>query len=131
MTALPERWCASGPVDVCAVSANACRILDDDEFDFRWFLCQVPLVELGPFPSSLDDAVRVLDRENPESERARFAAISAWVDRCGSVQLALAKSPPLALADGGVLQLLDGWHRLVVAHLDSISMVPLLVGCSV
>lgn len=115
-------WFLQGAVvkDILDRSDDADTILYDEEFDLEWRECKVPI---SAFPflqkyASLEDYARdqALEEDDAERNREKFRDVETWMREEGP-SAALSESPPLCvLLSDGTLDVLDGMHRLGVAH---------------
>lgn len=114
-------------------SADAEAMFAGEEEEFwPWAEIMVP-VEALPSRQQVEAAVGGTDAD----DLARLAAVEAWIDlqHGGSIESALEESPlVLAKSAPRILDVVDGWHRLLIVHRRGSSAVRSVVvyapGCT-
>src|SRR6185437_1586124 len=103
---------------------DASEFIEDDEWDYEWRLCLVPVSIL---PHLEQDDIDSMDREEP----GRMDNIRNWMKdggkpifHMGRLRADTKDLPIVMLISGGrVKGLLDGWHRVTAAkelNMDSV-----------
>lgn len=100
-------------------------VIFDEERDFVWKFIDLPIDAVGA-----DLTFAPTKGCRPEDEEERFELVRTWMESSG-VESALRASPPIArMTDEAGLELVDGRHRLALAHHYGITSVRFLVGCA-
>ncbi len=101
-------------------------VMYPEEADYVWRLVVLPLEAVG-CDLSLDPTAGCSQQE----EDQRFDRVRAWMAEKGGVVEALAECPPIArFTDEFGLDLVDGRHRLAIAHQSGITKVRLMLGAA-
>jgi len=101
-TGLPIWFINGEPVSkdkVEEVAPDAPYILEGDEFDYAWRLCNVPIQAFGIDPEMSVDAFA--NKHLPDGLKASKKRMEQ-----------ASSSPAIALIEDGVPKLVDGWHRM-------------------
>lgn len=108
-------WFTGGEAitDLIARCPDAEHILEDDELDYDWRLCQIPVAAFG-FPGSYDEYRSRYVNHDHSSEA--MDNIENWLQEVGNAAAALDSSPIIVFIEDGRLNLLDGYHRFAIAH---------------
>jgi hypothetical protein len=118
--------CGTKVADINTAHDEAQDFLDDEEWDYEWRRCTVPLHLIV----SGDLEATALYGETEAEGMARFQRVRDWFAECGGAEEALEQSPVLLICDSQGIVCLDGWHRLVVAHEQGLWDIPAFVGIS-
>ena len=123
----------STPVtDPAARSADLEYFLEDsdgitDLTACQWHEVSVPMATWGGL-LDLNNTPGIA-KVAPAYEQARNADILAWVAECGGWENALRISPPIAaITADGLVDFIDGWHRLALAKQAGVQAVCSLIG---
>jgi hypothetical protein len=121
-----ELYLKGAPVeDPFATSPDLEYVIYDEEADYIWRMVVLPVDAVGA-----DLSLEATPGCTQEDEDKRFELIRLWMAENG-VDAALKQSPPIArMTDEFGLDLVDGRHRLALAHQQGITEVRIMVGAA-
>lgn len=100
-------------------------VMYPEEEDYLWRMVVLPLDAVG-----CDLSLAPTDGCEEKDEDERFDRIREWMQEKGIIQ-ALAESPPIArMTDQFGLDVVDGRHRLALAHHHGLAEVRMMLGAA-
>lgn len=100
-------------------------VMYDEEADYIWRMVTLPIDAVGA-----DLSLEATPGCTQEDEDVRFEGIRRWMSVKGVVA-SLADCPPIArMTDEYGLDLIDGRHRLALAHQYGLKEVRMMLGCA-
>lgn len=100
-------------------------VMCDEEADYIWRMVVLPIDAVGA-----DLSLEATPGCTQEDEDERFERIRQWMSEKGIVA-SLAECPPIArMTDKFGLDLIDGRHRLALAHQYGLTEVRLMLGAA-
>lgn len=100
-------------------------VLEMHEMEYDWRKVVLPLAVVG---EKIDLSFEPNPGCEPEDEDERFDWIRSWCRDCGGVAQALSRKPPAIIMDDGQATMIDGRHRLAIAHAAGLTEVTVVIG---